>query len=68
MAEILSAGDVTNEAVQVIPPDVVQTALTDGFGWVMLYGAIAVWIFTIMSVWVFHMKDRHAIILKENGL
>lgn len=40
-------------AALAIPTDVATSALTQGFGWVMLYGGISVWILALVSLLVF---------------
>ena len=57
LAENLSGG--TPEALGqggaalAIPTDVATSALTQGFGWVMLYGGISVWLLALVSLLVF---------------
>nr|WP_319565663.1 MFS transporter [uncultured Rhodoferax sp.] len=61
IAENLSGG--TPEALGqggaalAIPTDVATSALTQGFGWVMLYGGISVWLLALVSLLVFGSLD-----------
>lgn len=61
LAENLSGG--TPEALGqggaalAIPTDVATSALTQGFGWVMLYGGISVWFLALVSLLVFGSLD-----------
>ncbi|KAF4276692.1 hypothetical protein CNMCM8686_002030 [Aspergillus fumigatus] len=50
MAEALSAGNLGDGAGLAIPADVARTALTHGFGDVMLYGAAAVGLLALASL------------------
>ncbi|MFY3853496.1 MFS transporter [Achromobacter xylosoxidans] len=53
MAEALSAGNLGDGAAPAIPADVARTALTQGFGDVMLYGAAAVGLLALASLAAF---------------
>ena len=56
MAESLSAGNPAKDAALVISADVARAAMAHGFGWVMLYGGLAVWVLAGMSLLVFRAK------------
>jgi len=62
LAEGLSAGNITMmeqiTPVMNISSTTVQGALSQGFGWVMIYGSVSVWILAICSFLIF----------KENGV
>jgi hypothetical protein len=54
IAERIAAGDIAS-APELTGP-VVHQALASGFGWVMLYGGIGVWIMTALSVLIFNAR------------
>lgn len=53
LAEGLSAGHSGVSAGAAISLDVANAAMAQGFGWVMVYGAIAAWVLVVASFWVF---------------
>jgi EmrB/QacA subfamily drug resistance transporter len=53
LAERIAAGD--NASVPGLTPPIVHEALANGFGWVMLYGAIGVWIMSALSFLIFNV-------------
>ena len=60
LAENLSAGNASASAAVAIPAHVAQAALAHGFGLVMLYGGIAVWLLAALSLLVFGVnKTSH---------
>ncbi|AYG63733.1 MFS transporter [Rhizobium jaguaris] len=52
LAERIAAGD--SVSVPGLTPPIVHQALANGFGWVMLYGAIGVWIMSVISFLIFN--------------
>ena len=44
-----------------VPGTVVHQALTDGFGWVLLYGGVSVWILAVISFAIFGVRMRSAV-------
>lgn len=54
-AERIAAGNVG--AVPGLPDAVVHEALVTGFGWVMVYGSIGVWILAVISFIIFNMRS-----------
>ncbi|KIH82925.1 Permeases of the major facilitator superfamily [Pseudomonas batumici] len=61
LAESISAGNFAGveQTVQrtAIPLDVANTALAQGFGWVMLYGGVAAWVLVAASCLVFRSSN-----------
>ncbi len=55
LAEGIAAGTAMSP-VPGVPVAVIHQALVDGFGWVMLYGAISVWVLAAISVLVFGLR------------
>jgi EmrB/QacA subfamily drug resistance transporter len=53
IAEKIAAGD--SVSVPGLTPFIVHEALANGFGWVLLYGAIGVWIMSALSFLVFNV-------------
>lgn len=53
IAEKIAAGD--SVSVPGLTPSIVHEALANGFGWVLLYGAIGVWIMSALSFLVFNV-------------
>ena len=55
LAERIAAGGVIDGAQGTldVPADVVHSALVNGFGWVMLYGGIGVWVLAAISFALF---------------
>jgi EmrB/QacA subfamily drug resistance transporter len=54
LAEKLASGDTQALAGQeALPRELVQAALSTGFGWVMAYGAASVLLLALASLWVF---------------
>jgi EmrB/QacA subfamily drug resistance transporter len=53
LAEKIAAGD--SVSVPGLTPSIVHDALANGFGWVLLYGAIGVWIMSALSFLVFNV-------------
>lgn len=60
LAESISAGTAIAPERNV-PAAVVHQALTDGFGWVLLYGGISVWILAGISYVIFGVRMRCAV-------
>jgi len=54
LAENIAAGN--NVAGAGLTPPVVHAALTRGFGWVLLYGGIGVWILAALSFAIFNLR------------
>lgn len=54
-AERIAAGNVT--AVSGLSQAVVHDALANGFGWVMVYGSIGVWIMAAVSFFIFNARS-----------
>ena len=54
-AERIAAGDVAT--VPGLSPAVVHQSLANGFGWVMIYGSIGVWILAAISFVIFNGKS-----------
>jgi hypothetical protein len=52
LAERIAAGD--NVSVPGLTAPIVHEALANGFGWVMLYGGIGVWIMAGISFLIFN--------------
>ncbi len=52
LAEKIAAGD--NVSVPGLTASIVHAALANGFGWVMLYGGIGVWIMSAISFLIFN--------------
>ncbi|KOF21436.1 MFS transporter [Ensifer adhaerens] len=57
LAEKISAGGMLNSDYG-LSETVIHTALREGFGWVMLYGAIGVWLSAAASLLVFGLRPR----------
>ncbi|MGF6174785.1 MFS transporter [Ensifer sp. 4252] len=57
LAEKISAGGMLNSDYG-LPETVIHTALREGFGWVMLYGAIGVWLSAAASLLVFGLRAK----------
>lgn len=57
LAEKISAGGILDTAYG-LSESVVHTALRDGFGWVMLYGMIGVWLSAAASLVVFGLRPK----------
>jgi len=57
IAERIAAGNVLGDS---IPPDLAHAALTQGFGWVMLYGGLGCWVLAASSFIVFQRGRRVA--------
>jgi EmrB/QacA subfamily drug resistance transporter len=53
LAERIAAGD--SVSVSGLTPAIVHEALANGFGWVMLYGGIGVWIMSALSFLIFNV-------------
>lgn len=53
LAERLTAGSSTADGMGMVPAGVAQAALTQGFGWVLLYGGVAVWVLAALSLLAF---------------
>jgi EmrB/QacA subfamily drug resistance transporter len=54
LAEKIAAGDTVT--VSGLSGSIVQGALAQGFGWVMLYGGVSVWVLAAVSFLVFHSQ------------
>jgi hypothetical protein len=52
LAERIAAGNAAS--VPGLSDSVVHEALVNGFGWVMLYGGIGVWIMAAVSIYIFN--------------
>ncbi len=55
LAERIAAGNVASVAA--LPDTVIHDALVHGFGWVMLYGGIGVWLLAGISFIVFGLRE-----------
>lgn len=53
LAERIAAGNLAEAAQPALPGGAMHVALVNGFGWVMLYGGIGVWILAALSFAVF---------------
>ncbi|WP_312238510.1 MFS transporter [Stenotrophomonas sp.] len=53
LAERLTAGSSTADGMGAVTADVARAALAQGFGWVLLYGGVAVWVFAALSLLAF---------------
>jgi MFS family permease len=73
IAEKIAAGNTTalSNASQpglTVPADVIHSALVEGFGWVMLYGGLGVWVLAALSFAIFgSSKTRPAPISEAPG-
>jgi EmrB/QacA subfamily drug resistance transporter len=54
IAERVAAGDVTSAPE--LPASIMHQALASGFGWVMLYGGVGVWIMAALSFAIFNAR------------
>ena len=55
LAERIAAGNALS--MPELPDNVVHQALATGFGWVMLYGGIGVWIMAVISLLIFNARS-----------
>ncbi len=53
LAERLTAGSAAADGMGAVPAVVARAALAQGFGWVLLYGGIAVWVWAALSLLAF---------------
>lgn len=70
VAEKIAAGNPTalHDAARpglTVPADVVHSALVEGFGWVMLYGGLGVWVLAALSFAIFGSSKAGAIPVSE---
>jgi hypothetical protein len=54
-AERIAAG--TAVADPALSPSIVHDALAGGFGWVMVYGSLGVWVMAAISFFVFNARS-----------
>jgi EmrB/QacA subfamily drug resistance transporter len=58
LAERIAAGD--SVSVPGLTPSIIHEALANGFGWVLLYGGIGVWIMSAISFLIFNFRSVQA--------
>lgn len=66
LAEKISAGGILSSDYG-LSDAVIQTALRDGFGWVMAYGAAGVWLSAAASLLVFGLRAKTAALACSTG-
>ena len=55
VAERIAAGNAVSDPG--LPPSVVHDALANGFGWVMVYGSLGVWVMAAVSFLIFNARS-----------